>query len=162
MRKIWLLLTVVCFGLLDMVSTMIVYGQIGTFEYESGLLPGLMYAAGGIPAVIAIKMVLTVLIAFTLYYMAMYLPDLDIMCTVMCAGASIVGVLVSASNLEGAFTGSTLWVLGYSIDQIAYIIFALAFAAGLACVAINYLQAGSETVKAVVKAAVNAGIVVEE
>jgi hypothetical protein len=131
-RRSWALLMILCFGVLDAVSTFIVYWQTGTFEYELGLLPNLLFRMGDIEAVIIFKLMLTTIAAILLYTIARNVPRLDNMCRLMCAGASVVGVFAAASNLKGAFTGSTIWVLGIRGDMIAYVIFTLFFIAGIA------------------------------
>ncbi len=70
MRKFWPLLMVLCFGVLDAVSTLFVYWQIGTFEYELGLLTNVLYDLGSIEAVIVFKLMLTCIAAIMLYYIA--------------------------------------------------------------------------------------------
>lgn len=140
MRKFWALLMIFCFGVLDAVSTLIVYWQVGTFEYELGLLPSLLYRMGDIEAVIIFKLMLTIIAAILLYYIALNVPRLDRLCILTCVGASVVGVFAAISNLTGAYTGSTLWVLGLRGDMIAYIIFTLFFVIGIIDLVINRLK----------------------
>lgn len=123
---------VFCFGVLDAVSTFYVYWRLGTFEYELGMLPNVLYALGDIEAVIIFKLMLTTIAAILLYYIALNVPKLDNMCKLTCVGASVVGVFAATSNVKGALTGSTLWVFGIRGDMIAYIIFTLFFLIGIA------------------------------
>jgi len=132
MKLIWPLLMIFSFGVLDMASTYMVYERLGTFAYETGVLPAAFYAIGGIGAVLGIKMTLTVVYAFTLYFIAGIIKQFDGICKLMCLGAAFVGLLASFSNLSGAFTGSTIFVLGIGIDGIAYLTFGIFFAAGVA------------------------------
>ncbi|MGA9140447.1 MAG: hypothetical protein WBZ29_09500 [Methanocella sp.] len=132
MRKFWPLLMVLCFGVLDGISTLFVYWQIGTFEYELGLLTNILYDLGSIEAVIVFKLMLTCIAAIMLYYIAESVPRLNNMCKLTCIGASIVGIFAATSNMTGALTGSTLWIFGLRGDMIAYMLFTLFFIAGIA------------------------------
>jgi hypothetical protein len=128
---------ILCFGVLDAVSTLVVFWKIGTFEYELGLLPNLLYRLGDIEAVLIFKLMLTVIAAILLYYIAKNIPSLSRICTLICAGASVVGLFAAASNLKGAFSGSTLWIFGVRGDTIAYILFTLFFVAGIIDLVLN-------------------------
>jgi hypothetical protein len=127
-----------CFGILDAISTYIVYRQVGTFDYELGVLPNLLYNLGDFTAVIVFKLMITAIAAILLYYVALNVPGLDSLCMLTCIGASIVGIMASLSNLMGAMTGSTLWVFGVRGDMIAYILFTLFFIAGIADVIMRH------------------------
>lgn len=116
MRIFWPLAMIICFGFLDMVTTVIVYTCLGTFDYEKGFLLAMFFNSGGIFGVIVEKMALTTISAILLYVLAKYRTNFDLMCTLMCAGTSIVGLLVSASNLIGTLTLSTL-----SVGELAWI-----------------------------------------
>ncbi len=122
---------ILCFGIFDAVSTSYLYWQLGTFEYELGLLTNVLYALGGIEAVIIFKLMLTVIAAILLYYIALNVPRLDNLCKLMCVGASVVGIFAATSNMKGALTGSTLWIFGVRGDLIAYILFTVFFIAGI-------------------------------
>lgn len=135
MRAYWPLLMILNFGIFDMASTYIVYERTGTFAYEAGVLPQLFYSLGGIGGVILIKMLLTVACALSLYIIAKKIRLFDRMCTLLCLGASIVGFMAAISNLNGALTGSTIFVFGIGIDLIAYMIFSIFFLAGAVDVA---------------------------
>jgi hypothetical protein len=122
---------VLCFGVFDAVSTYYVYRQVGTFDYELGVLTNILYDLGDFTAVIVFKLMLTSVAAILLYYIALNIPRLDRLCILTCLGASIVGILASLSNMKGAMTGSTLWILGVRGDMIAYILLTLFFIAGI-------------------------------
>ena len=130
-RKLWPLLMILCFGVLDAISTVYVYRAVGTFEYELGLLPNYLYDAGGILAVVIFKLALTCIAALLLYYIALSIPKLDEMCKVTCLGASAVGVMAALSNTTGALTGSTIWIFGIRGDMVSYIMFTACFLFGL-------------------------------
>lgn len=127
-----------CFGILDAISTYIVYRQVGTFDYELGVLTNVLYDAGGFTAVIVFKLMLTAIAAILLYYIALNIPGLDRLCMLTCLGASVVGIMASLSNLMGALTGSTLWIFGVRCDMIAYILFTLFFIVGIADVIMRH------------------------
>lgn len=129
---------ILCYGFMDLASTIIVYHQLGTFEYERSYMLSWLFATGGIPAVITLKMMLTTIAALLLYYLAKLLTKFDMMCELLCVGASIVGVLASISNMNGALTLSTLYICGIGMDVIGYIIFMVFFLAGLISVIYNY------------------------
>jgi hypothetical protein len=129
---------VLCFGAFDAVSTYYVYKQVGTFDYELGVLTNVLYDLGDFTAVIIFKLMFTSIAAILLYYIALNIPRLDRLCMLTCLGASIVGLLASLSNLKGALTGSTLWILGVRGDMIAYILFTLFFIAGIADVIMRH------------------------
>ena len=122
---------VLCFGIFDAISTYYVYQQVGTFDYETGVLTNVLYDIGDFGAVVIFKLMFTAIAAILLYYIALNIPRLDRLCMLTCLGASIVGVLASLSNMKGALTGSTLWILGVRGDFIAYIMFTLIFIAGV-------------------------------
>ncbi len=122
---------ITCFGFFDAVSTIYLYYLLGSFEYELGLLPNILYSMGGIEAVVIFKLALTTIAAIILYYIAFRVPKLDEMCKLSCLGASVVGIVASLSNLSGALTGATIWVFGIRGDYIAYILFTLFFLLGL-------------------------------
>jgi hypothetical protein len=122
---------VLCFGIIDAVSTYYVYRQVGTFDYELGVLTNVLYDLGDFTAVVVFKLMLTAIAAILLYYIAINIPRLEQLCTLTCLGASIVGVLASLSNMKGALTGSTLWIFGVRGDLIAYILFTLFFILGI-------------------------------
>lgn len=138
MRKFWAFLMILNFGIFDMVSTYIVYDRLGTFAYETGFLPNLFYSLGGIGAMMVIKLLLTTACAFSLYLIAIKIPQFDRMCTLLCLGASLVGFMAGISNLNGAFTGSTIFVFGIGIDIMAYTIFTIIFLTGLIDVVLAY------------------------
>jgi hypothetical protein len=121
----------ICFGLVDAVSTYYVYRQVGTFDYELGVLTNVLYDIGDFTAVIVFKLMFTAIAAILLYYVALNIPRLDRLCVLTCLGASIVGILASLSNMKGALTGSTLWIFGVRGDLIAYVLFTLFFIAGI-------------------------------
>jgi hypothetical protein len=127
-----------CFGIFDAVSTYYVYRQVGTFDYELGVLTNVLYDVGGFTAVIVFKLMLTAIAAILLYYIALNIPGLDRLCILTCLGASVVGVMASLSNLTGALTGSTLWIFGVRGDMIAYILFTLFFIVGIADVIMRH------------------------
>jgi len=131
---------ILSFGVFDMVSTCIVYERLGTFAFETGVLPQLFYSIGGIGAVVGIKMMLTIVYAFSLYYIAGVIKQFDGICKLMCLGAAFVGLLTSFSNLSGAFTGSTIFVLGVGIDVIAYLTFAIFSVAGIVDLILAYTR----------------------
>jgi hypothetical protein len=122
---------IVSFGFFDAASTLYLYWLLGTFEYETGLLPNVLYSLGNIGMVIFFKFALTAIAAVLLYYIARLVPKLDEMCKLTCLGASVVGIMASLSNLSGALTGSTILVLGIRGDFIAYIMFTLFFLLGI-------------------------------
>jgi len=129
---------ILCFGILDAVSTYYVYRQVGSFDYELGVLPNFLYQLGDIGAVIIFKLMLTIIAAIILYYTALNVPKLDNLCKLMCTGASVVGVFAATSNAKGALTGSTLWVFGVRGDMIAYLLFTLFFIAGIADITLRH------------------------
>lgn len=137
-RKIWPAIMFLCFGIFDAISTYIVYRQVGTFDYELGLLTNVLYDLGNFTAVIVFKLMLTAIAAILLYFIAINIPGLDRLCMLTCLSASVVGVMASLSNLMGAITGSTLWVFGIRGDMIAYILFTLFFIAGIADVILRH------------------------
>jgi len=130
-RKIWPVIMFLFFGILDAISTYYVYRQVGTFDYELGVLTNLLYDICDFAAVIIFKLMFTALAAILLYYIALNITRLDRLCMLTCLGASIVGILASLSNMMGALTGSTLWIFGVRGDFIAYILFTLFFIAGV-------------------------------
>jgi hypothetical protein len=133
---------ILCFGIFDAASTYYVYLQVGTFEYELGLLPNILYGLGDIGAVIIFKLMLTIIAAILLYSIALNVPRLDNLCKLMCLGASAVGIFAATSNLKGALTGSTLWIFGVRGDMIAYILFTLFFIAGITDLLMKRLKNG--------------------
>jgi hypothetical protein len=137
-RKIWPVIMFLCFGIFDAISTYYVYLQVGTFDYELGVLTNVLYDIGGFGAVIIFKLMFTAIAAILLYYVALNIPRLDRLCILTCIGASFVGILASLSNTMGALTGSTLWIFGIRGDMIAYILFTLFFIAGIADVIIRH------------------------
>ena len=137
MRKFWAGLMILCFGVLDAVSTVFVYRQVGSFDYELGLIPSFLYHLGDIGAVVIVKLVLTIIAAILLYYTALNVPRLDRLCVLICIGASIVGLFAAATNVSGALTGSTLFILGLRGDWVAYIIFTLFFVLGIVDLVFN-------------------------
>jgi len=128
---------ILCFGVLDAVSTFYIYWHLGTFEYELGVLTNFLYALGDIEAVLIFKLMLTIIAAILLYYISLNVPRLDNLCKLMCVGASVVGVFAASSNMKGALTGSTLWIFGIRSDMIAYILFTLFFIVGIADLIMN-------------------------
>ncbi len=140
MRLYWPFLMVLSFGIFDMVSTYLVYDKVGTFSYETGALPALFYSIGGIAGVVLIKILLTTACAFLLFVLARKIWQFDRMCTLLCIGASIVGLMATISNLSGMLTGSTVFLFGVSIDIVAYAIFTLTFIVGMIDVVLAYAK----------------------
>jgi hypothetical protein len=105
---------------------------MATFAYEIGVLPASFYTIGDIGAGLGIKMTLTTVYAFTLYFIAGVINLFDGICKPLCLGPAFVGLLPSFSNPSGAFTGSTICVFGIGIDGVAYLTFGIVFAAGVA------------------------------
>jgi hypothetical protein len=130
-RKFWPLLMIFCFGVLDAASTVYVYQAVGTFEYELGVLPQILYSLGDIEAVVIFKLMLTSIAAILLYYIAGNIPKLDELCKITCLGASAVGVMAALSNTQGALTGSTIWIFGIRVDIVSYLLFTLCFLFGI-------------------------------
>ena len=85
---------------MDAASTLVKFWQTGTFEYELGLLPNVLYASGDIEAVIIFKLMLAFIAAILLYYIALNMPRLDNLCKMMCLGASLVGVFAAMYTLK--------------------------------------------------------------
>jgi hypothetical protein len=137
-QKVWPLIMFLCFGIFDAISTYYVYLQVGTFDYELGVLTNVLYDVGDFAAVIIFKLMFTAIAAILLYCVALNIPRLDRLCMLTCLGASIVGILASLSNMKGALTGSTLWIFGVRGDLIAYILFTLFFIAGIADVIMRH------------------------
>jgi hypothetical protein len=115
-----------------------VYRQVGSFDYELGVLTNFLYQLGDIGAVIIFKLMLTIIAAIILYYIALNVPKLDNLCKLMCIGASVVGVFAATSNIKGALTGTTLWVFGVRGDMIAYLLFTLFFIVGIADITLKH------------------------
>ena len=130
-RKSWPLLMILCFGVLDAVSTLYVYVKVGTFDYELGVLTNILYALGDIEAVIIFKLMLTSIAAILLYIIAENIPQLDELSKITCLGASAVGILATLSNVKGALTGSTIWIFGVRGDIVAYLLFTTCFLLGI-------------------------------
>lgn len=137
MKKSRLLLisAIVCFVLYDIISTILAFNYLGSFQYESSFLLKTTFDAGGIPGFILMKAGISMLLLLLVYlhvehfqkpggegqgaHLPMVNASLHGAGIGILTGATMAGLFAGTSNLNIVLNGSSIWLMGIDSGTIA-------------------------------------------
>jgi hypothetical protein len=127
----------------DLVSTMAAASYLGSFDYEGNGLFRLAYGAGGMPAVVVVKVVASLVAFAGAYVLAARIPGFKIMGRGILAGAGVGGAFVGLSNLNILFNNRSFWVFGIDSGTFTTIIMLMIFIGSIGLSIISSMRAPS-------------------
>lgn len=114
----------------DIISTIIAFRYLGTFQYEKSFLLKVSFDTAGVAGFIFMKVVFS-MIALTLALVLIErFPKFRGVGTGMLAGATLAGFFVGTSNLNIILNGSSFWIMGLDSGTMAAIIIVVCTIAG--------------------------------
>jgi hypothetical protein len=150
--KLFLISAIVCFVLYDIITTVIAFDYLGSFQYETSFLLKNSFGIAGIPGFILAKASISI-IAILLVYL--YIEHLHPSChdddgltslATTCvngaglgilAGTTMAGLFVGTSNLNIPLNGSSIWLLGLDSSTIGIAIILASVAIGSVAAPLN-------------------------
>jgi hypothetical protein len=133
--RLLLISAIVCFVFYDLISTILAFNYLGSFQYESSLLLRATFDIGGVPGFILIKAGISTLLLILVYLHVEYYPKAMGEETGMnspaitaglrgagigtLAGATIAGFFAGTSNLNIVLNGSSIWLMGIDSGTVA-------------------------------------------
>ena len=133
--RLLLLSAILCFVFYDLITTIVAFNYLGSFQYESSLLLRTTFDVGGVPGFILIKAGISTLLLLLVYLHIEYFTKAGdegrgINSPIVTAslngagigtlmGATIAGLFAGTSNLNIVLNGSSIWLMGMDSGTIA-------------------------------------------
>jgi hypothetical protein len=150
--KLLLISAIVCFVLYDIITTVIAFDYLGSFQYETSFLLKNSFGIAGVPGFILAKAAISIIALLLVYLYIEYFPTLchdndglTRLATTcvngaglgILAGATMAGLFVGTSNLNIPLNGSSIWLLGLDSGTVAIAIIIAGVAIGSVAAPLN-------------------------
>ena len=116
-----LLTSLVFYIILDLVSTVLAYYYLGTFQYEGSAIMRMSFDLAGIPGFIVVKTGLALVALLLAYWLGSSNGWYGLSAGLL-LGASLAGLFVSISNLDILVNNTSIWILGLNSGTIGALI----------------------------------------
>lgn len=133
--RILLISAIVFFVFYDLISTILAFNYLGSFQYESSLLLRTTFDFGGVPGFILIKAGISTLLLLLVYLYLEYFhkagdegrgmnspavtASLNGAGIGTLTGATLAGFFAGTSNLNIVLNGSSIWLMGLDSGTVA-------------------------------------------
>lgn len=123
--------SIIFFGFYDLLSTLVAYNYLGSFEYETGALPNILYMLGGVNGFIIGKAVIVGMCGLVIYAIMDAYGEIRSVGRGLMIGMILSGILVGSSNLNIMVNGQSFEIGGVAINNIVISILAGSIASGI-------------------------------
>ncbi len=136
--RLLLISAIVCFVFYDLITTILAFNYLGSFQYESSFLLKTIFNIGGVPGFILMKAGFSTILLLLVYLHVEYfhkaglegsdehspaaIASLHGAGIGTLAGATIAGLFAGTSNLNILLNGSSIWLMGIDSGTIAIVI----------------------------------------
>lgn len=129
--------SIVFYVLYDIISTIVAFNYLGTFQYEKSFILKTSFDALGAPGFILMKVIFSLIALYLAYLLVEHFKKFRGVGLGILAGASIAGLFVGTSNFNIVYNGSSFWIMGIDSGTIAALLI-------LGCAAAGYIMTPSE------------------
>ena len=129
--------SIVFYVLYDILSTVVAFNYLGTFQYEKSFLLKASFDAGGVLGFITMKMVFSLVALYLAYLLVERFQRFRGAGLGILVGATAAGIFVGSSNFNIALNGNSFWLLGLDSGTVAMLII-------IGCAATGFLLTPSD------------------